>query len=754
MDILLSLTLMLSAFAGNADTGPDMEMRDTLSESIAVSSVKQLLPLEKLASPVTTVYLTEMEYKGLNNPNDLSVFVPNLFMPDYGSSMTSSIYMRGFGSRIDNPVVGFYIDDVPVMNKNSYDLDMMDIRRADFFRGPQGTLYGRNSMCGVLSLNTLSPASFQGYRAELSYGAANEVKARFSAYYRPSETFGFSVLAGYRHSDGLYENAYDGSKCDPSNSLTFRFRLDKTLSDKVYIENSVYSSGIIQGGWPYNDGRIISYNDTCSYRRMNFTEAFKLKYSDERFVLNSITSWQFLADEMKLDQDFTPASMFTLKQSQIENAITQEFVLRPAEPWKNEWLDWQGGFFGFFKYNSMSAPVNFKKDGIRELILDNINGNIPDDIGELHFMEDNFTIGSDFGIATLGTAVYGESYFTWKRWLLTAGVRFDFEWTGMDYASDGTVHYMFVPTMSGYRENTTVYAGSTANSYFEILPKLSLMYDLIPDKNPRTGIKAYGTISKGYKSGGFNTQIFSDILQNKMMVSLMNDLGVYLDGGTDFMSAEHTTYKPENSWNFELGMSFHHKSSDGSHILDSDLSVFRINCVNQQVTLFPPGKSTGRMMANVGKSRSCGIEMETSYRWKHLKTGLSFGYADAVFLDYDDGNNDYSGNRIPYSPEYTAMADLSYEIPVPDCFLRDIVLNMNYRLCGRIWWDDANTLSQPAYGILSANVVFDVNPVKIIFRGENLTGTRYDLFWFRSVGNDFYQSGRPFTWSVGLSFEI
>ena len=67
--------------------------------------------------------------------------------------MTSSIYLRGFGSRMDNPVLGLYIDDIPVLDKNAYDFDWLDIRSAELYRGPQGTLYGRNAMCGVLSLS-------------------------------------------------------------------------------------------------------------------------------------------------------------------------------------------------------------------------------------------------------------------------------------------------------------------------------------------------------------------------------------------------------------------------------------------------------------------------------------------------------------------------------------------------------------------------------------------------------------------------
>ena len=92
--------------------------------------------------------------------------------------------------------------------------------------------------------------------------------------------------------------------------------------------------------------------------------------------MNSVTSLQLLFDSMDLDQDFTPKSMFTLTQTQRQYAVTQELIFKPVS--KPEWWDSQTGFFCFVKYNNMSAPVRFLRDGINSLILDNANANIPE----------------------------------------------------------------------------------------------------------------------------------------------------------------------------------------------------------------------------------------------------------------------------------------------------------------------------------------------------------------------------------------
>lgn len=81
-------------------------LKDTLTYSVIESSVKQSVPYERMASPVSVAYLDELEARLIDSPKKLSAIVPNLPIPDYGSAMTSSIYLRGFGSRMENPVLG------------------------------------------------------------------------------------------------------------------------------------------------------------------------------------------------------------------------------------------------------------------------------------------------------------------------------------------------------------------------------------------------------------------------------------------------------------------------------------------------------------------------------------------------------------------------------------------------------------------------------------------------------------------------
>ncbi len=725
---------------------PDGEIYDTLSASVVTSSVKQAVPLERLATPVTTIFMKDIERKGFAAPKDFSAEIPNFMIPDYGSSMTSSVYMRGFGSRIDNPVIGLYIDDVPVLNKNNYDFSLLDIRKMDLFRGPQGTLYGRNSLCGVMAVSTLSPEYVQGGRARLSYGSGGTLNAS-GAWYQGI----FGVVAALRHTEGFFTNEYDDDKCDWGNDFYIRGRFVSDISNALHFDHGTTVSYLNQGGYPYKqlvDGNLrpISYNDDCGYQRLSITDATKLTFSLEKFTLNSISSLQILSDRMDMDQDFTSASMFTLMQMQHEYAATQEVTLRPNN--HPDWWDSQSGYFGFVRFNNMDAPVTFKRDGIQTLILDNANAHIPPQIGQLAISDDSFPIADDFDIWTVNQALYHESYFTLGRWLLTAGIRLDWEWNHMKYDSRATLHYAFPPLVSEYREFTSVYDGRIRNSYWQFLPKVSAIYDT------RFGLKFFGSIARGYKSGGFNTQIFSDILQNKLMTGVMNDMGVHLDGEDEnAVTVKNTVYKPETSLDYEIGFRYGFNSKSG-HKVNVSASFFYIDAENQQITVFPAGKSTGRMMANVGQSYSCGVESEAAWSYKGLSLNAAYGYTHAEFTEYFDGNYDYKGNHIPYSPEQTLSLRGSYRMDFKKGIMRSMEIGAEYTGVGRIWWNESNTRSQDWYGLLAANVSFDFGRFSIFARGENLTDEDYYTFYFKSVGNEFMQRSKPARFTAGINLDF
>lgn len=728
---------------------PVPQVRDTISGSVVTSSVKRESFFSDIPG-VSTFLMRRIEERGIASPKNLSAVVPGLNIPDYGTSMTSTIYVRGLGSRMDNPVIGLYVDDVPIIDKNCYDFSFTDIRRIDFLHGPQGTLYGRNSMLGVLSVETLSPTAYQGTRGIIEYGSASTLSAKLSAYKGR-----FGLTAAYGHTDGFFINEYDGSNCGLSDSFSARARFVGGVG-KASLDNILTVSYIDQTGYPYRKlmaGELlpVDYNDKSGYRRFFLMDGFRLKTEWRNWKISSVTSFQTLFDSMDMDQDFTPKSMFTLNQIQEQVAFTQEFIFKPKT--HTVWWDSQTGLFAMVKLNKMSAPVRFLKDGIKSLILDNANSGIPQELGRLNIQEENFLIYSDFYIALGNVAAYHESYFNTGRWTFTAGLRLDFEASRMRYDSGSDIHFIVSPAMSEYIPFSTKVDGTETVRYAQLQPKLSVSYDATSERMRSKGLNMslLASVSEGYRSGGFNTQIFSDVLQRKMMLGMMESLGVHLDGKGD-LSTDGLTYKPEICLNYEIGGKFRMRSA--GHILESFFTAYRVDCRNQQMTVFPYGNGTGRMMANAGRSRSLGVEAEASWMWKGLSVSFAGSLMDARFVDYDDGRNDWSGNRIPYSPESTLYLRCGHKFLTRGRFLRSVSLNADINRSGRIYWNEAGDISQSPYSLIGADVRLTTSKAELWLRGQNLTGTEYSVFYFKSVGNSFFQAGKPRRFTIGLSINL
>lgn len=778
---------VLAAFAPMQIFADVKEKKDTatvLSEIAVVAKVKQKNDLRVEPLSATVVKLGEIERKQVVSLSDLSFQTPNLYIPSYGSKMTSSIYVRGLGSRIDNPAIGMYIDNVPYMNKNGFDVDMWDIMRMEVLRGPQSTLYGRNTVGGIINIYTLSPKVYEGFRFSGTYSSGSSYNVKGSYYEKLSDKVAFSLGGNYYSTDGFFKNEYDNSKCDWGQGGTGKFRFIYTPNSRLTIDNAFTFGMVNQGGYAYRlydpaTGKIapVNYNDKSGYERTTISNGLSINYNADNFIFSSVTSWQYLDDCMTLDQDFTPKSMFTLQQAQNEHTVTQDFVFKGKEDKKYQWL---AGLTLFYKGMSMDAPVLFKQDGINELILDNINGIFkhlpaPMNTANLAFKNPELNLGSNFQMPVLGAALYHQSQYSVGKFTFTAGLRFDYENAKLTYNSKALVDYIYTMTIQMSpmmppreikveKQVESVLDGKLNENYFEVLPKFAVQYSLGKKGN------LYASVTRGFKAGGYNTQMFSDILQNQLKTDLMADLmssagggiggggsmgggsmGGNSSGSTSYTVEEIITYKPEYSWNYELGA--HLNFLDGK--LNADAAVFYIDCKDQQLTVFPDGSTTGRMMTNAGKTRSVGAEVAVRANVANgLNLDFSYGYTNAKFTEYDNGINDYKGNYVPYVPSNTLAANASYTFYKLGNVLDMLTLRLGYNGIGNIYWNEENSVKENFYSLMSASVYAKKGIFSLELWGKNLTDTNYNAFYFVSVGNAFFSQGRPAEYGVTLALEF
>ena len=185
-----------------------------IGEVIVTSSTKETNDLRMLPGAVSILSPQAIAARQIDALKDISAFVPNLYMPDYGSKMTSAIYIRGIGARSSGQSIGLYVDKVPYLDKSAFDFELNDIQRIEVLRGPQGTLYGRNAMGGIVNIYTLSPFNYQGTKITMSMGNYGAAKAKVSQYSKIGENVGISLSGYYDRNDGFFINEYNGTKAD------------------------------------------------------------------------------------------------------------------------------------------------------------------------------------------------------------------------------------------------------------------------------------------------------------------------------------------------------------------------------------------------------------------------------------------------------------------------------------------------------------------------------------------------------------
>ncbi|MDR0710894.1 MAG: TonB-dependent receptor [Prevotellaceae bacterium] len=766
--LLFNATIFLlcplsAAFAQSAP--PDTTY--TLNE-VTIIAGKERTAVDNLPVAATSLTAAQLERSGITSPTELSAIVPNFFMPDYGSKITSAIYIRGVGSRMNEPAVALYVDNAPYMDKSIFDFDFLDIAKVEALRGPQGTLYGRNAMGGVINIYTASPLSRQGAKMQVSYGNANTLSASLSHAYKQSEKLGLSVAGSYNQTDGFFTNTYDNKPADAQKSGAARLRLDWNASSRLrlrYVLSSEYSR---QTGYAYaavdsatNKTLDVSYNDPAGYRRLLASTGLSLQYSGVGYTASSAASYQFFNDHMQLDQDCSPENLFTLEQKQRQHALTEEIILRSTGEKNYKWLF---GAFGFYKRLNTAAPVNLKSDMVGK-ILENIPSSSPNmpaitivaDSGS-RLPAENIFIPSDFEAPAYGFAAFHQSTydnFMLKGLSATVGLRLDYEKVALRYLSSSRVHVMvetsspFAPPLVwGASHREPLYDGRLSNDFFELLPKFALQYE-----SESKSHKAYATVAKGYTSGGYNTNLFADLVRDKLK-PLENRTFKPPESSAAVESAIY--YKPEYSWNYEVGG---RATLVDGHV-QVDASLFFVDTRSKQVAQFTPS-GYGRMMKNAGRSASYGAELALSGRAGNCTVNLAYGYTHATFTQYTDSAKTASGayaevnykrNFVPFAPQHTLSASGEYALLFNRKMLDKLTFSMLYTGAGKIYFTEANEekASQRFYSVLNGKIAAEKGVVRFGIWAKNLLGADYKTFYYESMERSFAQKSRPIQMGVDV----
>lgn len=807
--LITSLLFSLSAFEAESDSTRSIN----LDEISIYSNLKESGTLRHQPSSSTHISTQQLFNDGSFSMKGIGSLAPNFFMPDYGSKQSSAIYMRGVGSRIGTPAVGLYVDNVAYYDKSAFDFNMLDIESIDILRGPQSTLYGRNAMSGLIRLHTSNPFLQQSTKVRLGF-AIKDSHRHISIHHQQkiNEEVALSLGGFYEGGNGFFKNI-NGKKVDGMESAGVRLRAIYKPTTRLTLDANASYEYSDEGTYPYfytgSTSGVEAYKDLVGsisanldskYRRGLMNASVNTEYKTSSFTLNSVTAFQNINDRMFMDQDFIASDIYSLEQKQNISTISEELLIKSNEGKAWNWLT---GANIFYQWQGVKAPVTFRKDGVEWLnnvINANANKYMPAiQAGPMtmnflfsdNIQGDALRFNDDFNMPTLGLALFHQSEFQDIMGIdglkATLGLRVNYEKMSMDYSTwyDFSHTYSLKGKLSPmnreiemvkektYDVSNSSLQGNTTSDFLQLLPKLALLYEF------NTG-NIYATVSRGYRSGGYNAQNISELLRMQMQTDMMKDVRDVtipvlesqpmvpteskekIKGILNSMAEEKPMdvnssckYEPEYAWNYEIGSHL----SFLEHMIDIDLSAFLIDVRNLQLSKMSQ-TGLGRTIINAGRSRSMGAEIALSLRpTEYLQTKISYGYTNATFRDYQvyNASNEATncrGNHIPYVPQNTINIDLQYSIPVKSKSLSNITIGADFSSVGRIYWDETNDHSQSAYNQIGARVDMSFRNINILLWGKNLTNTKYSTFWFDSMNRGYEQHGKPLQFGVTAEFKI
>lgn len=759
-----------------------------IDEVVVVSQPKEAFRLRQQSLSSTSVGGFQIQKLGTRDLRELSSYIPNFVMPNYGSRLSSAMYVRGIGSRVNSPAVGIYLDGIPVMSKSAFNLHHYQTSRIDILRGPQATLYGQNTEGGLVRIYSRNPFEYEGTDLKLSYGSRYYRNVELAHYHRINDHLAFTVAAFNDAQKGFFRNTNTGNRADKYDEAGGKIVLKAKLNRGWNVDFLANYQYVDQNGFPYGKldletGKAALPSTTFdgTYLRHSFISGVTVNHTGADYSFASTTSYQYLKDKMNMDSDYLPADYMSILQEQLQNSLTQEFTLKSNRAVGGFWNWTAGGFFSY-QWLKTNGPVFFN-EGMTQPIGNAIQKQMynamvnamaqkmiaqgmPEKaakaaaakaIEKAGGVSMNVNMGAPglYHTPQWNLGFFHESNFNiTDRLTATLGLRYDLMHTAIHY--DASAYMQMKANVMGTSATYVLDSSldhEVSDDYGQLLPKFGLNL-----KIDELGSNVYATVSKGYRAGGYNIQMFSDVLQTELNANRSQAMrGDYHIPHTeeDYQRIDKTiAYKPETSWNYEAGA--HLNLFD--NMLHFDLSAFYMKVTNQQLSVMAGNYGFGRMMVNAGKSHSCGVEaalrgqlFDGKFDW-----AMSYGYTRSKFDKYVDGEGedavDYKGKYVPYVPQHTMAAMADYR-------LTDwLTFGANVNAQGKTYWDNANTYSQKLYAVLGAHVDLNFNAFNVSFWGRNLTDTNYNTF---AVDNSatgtkeyFAQRGNPFQCGVDVRFHF
>ncbi len=668
---------------------------------VTVVAEKEPAPSQAVPVSVTPVTQETLRDTDARLVKDAAVYVPNAFMTDFGPPKLSNPYFRGIGASPKNPGVTTFIDGVPQLNGNSSSIQLLDVDQIEFVRGPQGALFGRNTIGGLINIISRRPSDIWTAEAEGSYGNYNAGEGSFRAS-GPlvKDQLSLSLGAGFSGRDGYTRNTLTGDRLDGRTDFFGKTQLAWKISDRLEARLILSCEHDHDGDYALGDLtalRAAPHTVTRAFEGYTHRDivapTLVLAYHGDAVEISSITGgvwWQTL-DMTDYGYTVVPAPFGTRREHEQQNQFTQEFRIASAKdnPLRfcdNLKLAWQSGVFVFTEDHNKDT-------------FDNLTFPFPAQLDNTAHLQ------------TYGVGVYGQTKLTvCEKFDFLVGLRYDHEQANGDI----TPALPALPLSLG-------------RSFNEVTPQFGLTYRFTPN------VTTYGTITRGYKAGGINDTV---------------------------SPAGKQTFGAEHSWNYEIGA----KTEWFDHRLQANLALYYIDWQQIQLSQFY-NVTQNYYVDNAGAAMSKGIELELLYRpVKGWDLFGSFGVTDTAFLSgsrsmvgqgFIISNQDVTGHRLPFAPDFTANAGTQYTLDIGKAGA--LYARAEINVYGNFKYDAGNQVGQDSYNLASFRAGWRGKNCFVEGWINNAFDTHYvpvALFWGTTPSGYVGESGAPLTFGAraGVNF--
>lgn len=732
-------TALFPAHAFAQDAKEDRSREQAESGVIIVTAQRREQSVLEVPLAITAIGGDTLASKGVTNSVDLAEVVPNLQVSSPYGNTQPNFALRGisvaneYNSNQASPI-GVYINDVYIANRTAHGMGLFDLDRVEVLRGPQGTLFGRNTTGGAINFITRKPSlsGSEGY-AQIGYGNFNTVTAQAALEGTLVEDeLGVRIAANLVNGDGMFGNVFPGGR-DPVSQDTLQGRLTirgnpngggVDFAITAYGGRSRGAQAAVFGFQPFRTG-LDFYEVNENRVGTNDTEAYGLSANlsielSHELTFTSITSWDGGAQDLQQAADGSPLDILDIT-------------------WQSSYEQW-----------SEEARINYSGDAL-ELVAGFYHGR------DRLTTDNTFRIGSALGPGVDGgffqhysqvrksTALFAQAdYDLTDRLTLTVGARYTWD----DAAYEDGFAYLF-GLFGGYAGDLTPLATTVPCA----TPAGTCAYDpaarfaLDGDNKALTGRVAlsyefddgpliYASYNRGYRAGAFN-------------------------GGGYTSSAGINFIDPEKVNAFEVGAKG--RFAIGTYAL----AGFYYDYSNQQVQDTRPGPVS--FLVNAPKAEVYGAEAELQLDLADfLKANFAAGYLNTSYKELTLQGTVLDGNRLPFAPEFTAQARLDF-IPI-DNGDTTLTISPSVAYFSQQWFSPFNgvngtglgqlnaELQQEGYALVNLNASLELGRFTLSAFASNLFEKEYLTYGLdlRGAGfpYNFLVPGTPRTYGAAVKVEF